>query len=437
MRLFISYAHVDKYQVSQLVEVLREADYDPWFDHKLMPGMDWKAELLRAITVCDAFLYALTPESVASEWCQWEFAQAVQMGKPVIPVLMQAKTPLPDAISRYQYADFTEGPTPRSVARLLGGLRLVTVVLPRQDAPVAPQNPQGVPAQAASSSPSPFTGRGTGGGVDMPPDLSHILPPPFEWCEIPPGWVTLEDASDPLVYNPPGTKGGKFHVKCFWIAKYPITNAQYRVFENDEDGYVNPVWWNYSDEAMVWREGNSTPEDTAFDGSDLPRTNVSWYEAIAFCQWLDRKVKQWRKSGTLPPSRVMPYIITIPTEQQWQRGAQGDDGRSYPWGNQEPDKSWCNCHDSNVGKTTPVTQYPKGVSPYGVWDMAGNVWEWCLTTWSNDDFNEIEGHEARVLRGGSWYEYKQGLRVKSRNFYGPFNRIQDVGFRLVFRPLSL
>ncbi|MBZ0284132.1 MAG: toll/interleukin-1 receptor domain-containing protein, partial [Anaerolineae bacterium] len=129
MRLFISYAHVDKFQVSQLVDVLREADYDPWFDHKLMPGHDWKAELYKAIERCDAFLYALTPESVQSEWCQWEFGQAVHLGKPVIPVLMQSKTDLPPAIAHLQYVDFTEGPTPKSVARLLGGLRLVTAVI--------------------------------------------------------------------------------------------------------------------------------------------------------------------------------------------------------------------------------------------------------------------------------------------------------------------
>src|SRR6185295_214098 len=118
MRLFISYAHVDKHQVSELVDVLREAAYDPWFDHKLMPGQNWKVELLSAIQLCDAFLYALTPESVQSEWCQWEFSEAVKMGKPVIPVLLQAKTKLPEAINHYQYADFTDGPSPKSVARL-------------------------------------------------------------------------------------------------------------------------------------------------------------------------------------------------------------------------------------------------------------------------------------------------------------------------------
>ncbi len=76
--------------------------------------------------------------------------------------------------------------------------------------------------------------------------------------------MTLEDASDNA-----GSKGGKFHVKRFWIAKYPITNAQYVVFENDEDGYLNTSWWDFSPEAQEWRKANTVPKDTASFGNDL------------------------------------------------------------------------------------------------------------------------------------------------------------------------
>ncbi len=419
MRLFISYAHADTGQVKQIVDILRVGGHDPWFDHKLLPGQDWQAELLRAITVCDAFLYALTPESVASEWCQWEFAQAVQMGKPVIPVLMQAKTSLPEAISRYQYADFTDGPTPRGVARLLGGLRLVTVVVPRQDAPPSPLNPQGTPAQAVQPS-APETRAGLkpapAASPLVPPDLSAILPPPFEWCEIPAGWVTLEDASE---YG--STKGGKFHVRRFWMAKYPLTNAQYRVFENDEDGYLNPAWWDYSEAAKTWREENPAPADTAFPGDDLPRTNVCWYEAAAFCRWLTARA--------VGAQGLAPAQITLPTEQQWQRAAQGEDGRVYPWGNNF-DRKLCNTDESGIKKTTPVTKYPDGASPYGVLELAGNVWEWCLTEWGTDGTG-LEGDAPRVLRGGSWFTYQYDARAAYRSRYYPTDRSGNFGFRVV------
>lgn len=148
MKLFLCYAHEDKYTVGQLVEIIRLGGHDPWFDIALIVGPEWESQLLNAIRSCEAFLYALSPESVASEWCQWEFAQAVKMEKPIIPVLLQQNTPLPDTLSRYQYADFTEGPTGEAVARLMHGLWNVAVNIRPEDAPEAPRQPRGVPAQA-------------------------------------------------------------------------------------------------------------------------------------------------------------------------------------------------------------------------------------------------------------------------------------------------
>jgi tetratricopeptide (TPR) repeat protein len=148
MRLFISYAHDDEAQVEQLVDILREGGHDPWFDDHLMPGQDWKARLNREIEAADAFVYTLTSHSVKSEWCRWELARAVELGKPVIPVLLVEGTAIPNALGHYQYADFSEGATPESVARLMGGLMQVAVRIPRKEAPRAPRNPRGVPARA-------------------------------------------------------------------------------------------------------------------------------------------------------------------------------------------------------------------------------------------------------------------------------------------------
>ena len=127
------------------------------------------------------------------------------------------------------------------------------------------------------------------------------------------------------------------------------------------------TWWDYSADAKQWRVNNPQPKKTRFSGENLPRTNVKWYEAIAFCRWLTAQIGA---RGDMS--------ITLPTEQQWQRAAQGDDGREYPWG-REFDMNKCNTQESGIGQTTPVTQYPQGASPYGVLDMSGNVWEWCLT----------------------------------------------------------
>lgn len=104
------------------------------------------------------------------------------------------------------------------------------------------------------------------------------------------------------------------------------------------------------------------------------------------------------------------------------KGCEGEDGREYPWGNGF-DKGKCNSGETGVKHTTPVTQYPSGVSPYGCYDMAGNVWEWCA-----DWYDEKGGR--RVLRGGSWNMTAGGLRVSYRDGYGADFRKGSIGFRL-------
>lgn len=152
MRLFISYAHADHFQVKQIVEILRDAGHDPWFDHRLLPGQDWKATLQQAVNSADAFVYVLSPESIASEWCQWEFAEAVRSSKPIVPIRIQANINPPEAITRFQWADFSQGPTPQAVAQLVGGISQAGIVPP--STPIAaPLNPTDTPVQAAPPPP--------------------------------------------------------------------------------------------------------------------------------------------------------------------------------------------------------------------------------------------------------------------------------------------
>jgi formylglycine-generating enzyme required for sulfatase activity len=423
MRLFISYAHADAGQVKQIADILRVGGHDPWFDHKLLPGQDWQAELLAAITACDEFVYVLTPESVASEWCQWEFAEAVKQGKPIVPVLLRKCAP-PKTISRYQYADFTDGITPETTARLIAGV-YTALKIPAADIPPAPLNPQGTPAQAFQPLPSE-TRAGFKPAPTTPlqlPDLSAILPPPFEWCPIPAGQVTLEAGG----YVP--ESGQTFDVPGFAMAKYPITNAQFDVFAKAKDGYADPQWWDFSDDAKAWRKQNATPLDPAFGGvGDHPRANVTWYEAVAFCRWLTWKALTPNPS---PEWRGEKIQITLPTERQWQRAAQGDDGRKYPWGNTF-NVNCCNTSEGGIRQTTPVTAYPNGASPFGVMDMAGNVWEWCLTDYNTgaDDVNKSAGR--RVLRGGSFNSFQDFAAASSRDFYDfPNHRNDYIGLRVV------
>lgn len=374
MQLFVSYARVDKPIVKQLVEIFEEAGHEAWLDHKLLPGQDWKATLLEKISQCEIFVYALTPESATSDWCQWELKHAVNFRKPVLPVLMQAKTVLPTAIEHLQYADFTEGANYRAAASLLGGLHHLAVTIPPEKVILAPPIPSGLPAYADKG------------------DSTFELPL-LEWCDIPEGEAIIETR----VHNHP----------TFQVAKYPVTNAQYEVFATSYDGYNDFSWWNYAPEAIIWRKNNPSPKSSEFTGDKRPREMVTWYEAMAFCRWLSHKL-------SLP--------VTLPTEV-YRKATYGPGNNLYPWGDVF-DSTKCNCRESLIRKTTSVDKYSGSVSSYGVMDLSGNVWEWSIT-----GIATAEGLE-RLMYGGGWrgrHRHSVAIYPRTQN---PKYCAPDVGFRV-------
>ncbi|HBH81037.1 MAG TPA: hypothetical protein DDY39_14520 [Nitrospira sp.] len=142
--------------------------------------------------------------------------------------------------------------------------------------------------------------------------------------------------------------------------------------------------------------------DPIWNKLDYPVVGVCYYEAEAYAKWACKR---------------------LPTEQEWEKAARGEDGRQYPWGD-EFDTARCNSYESGIGHTTPVTQYYNGVSPYGCFDMSGNVWEWC-SSWYDESIT------LRVLRGGSWLYEPGYLRASTRNRNYSVNRNNNLGFRLV------
>ena len=108
-KLFISYARVDQVRVADLVDILRSGGFEPWWDDRLEPGDDWKESLRGRIAACDGFVCVLSPDSLDSEWCQWELAQASALSRPIIPVLIRPGTSLPPTLARLHYLDATAG----------------------------------------------------------------------------------------------------------------------------------------------------------------------------------------------------------------------------------------------------------------------------------------------------------------------------------------
>ena len=143
----------------------------------------------------------------------------------------------------------------------------------------------------------------------------------------------------------------------FLIDLEPVTNARFARFV-EAAGYRTPALW--SPPGWSWRAQNGFDRPLSFttpgfDAPEQPVAGVSWFEADAYARW----------AGKL-----------LPTEAQWEKAARGPDGRRFPWGEELPHAGLCN-FNSAVGKTTPPGAYPKGASPYGVVDMAGNVNNWC------------------------------------------------------------
>lgn len=253
---------------------------------------------------------------------------------------------------------------------------------------------------------------------DFVPNMVGDLPAPFAWVDIPEGTVTLGSTKE----SKGGyiTKATNFDVPAFAIAKYPVTNAQFAKFIMD-DGYDNKSFWTpegwLTKKDQDWKRPRLW-DDKNWNGDDSPVVGVSWYEAVAFCRWL---------------SKITGEAIALPSDQEWQLAAQGDDDRAYPWGD-EWDASCCNSSVKNnfSHATTPVEQFEgKGDSPYGVVDMAGNVWEWCATNYQTGS-NDIDGTANRVVRGGAYFDRDTvNLRVTTRSKEVPDYCHKGFGFRIV------
>jgi len=200
-------------------------------------------------------------------------------------------------------------------------------------------------------------------------------------------------------------------VSAFRIARFPMTNAQYRAFCT-ATGKSPPRHW---------------PEGEIPAGKENhPVVSVSWRDAEAFCTWISGRIPK-EDGGT----------VRLPTEAEWEFAARGPEGRTYPWGNEEPTADHAN-FGAKVSDTTPVGSYPKGATPAGVHDLAGNVWEWCGDWYGpygeadqRDPVGPTKG-VGRVLRGGSFLIDARYLRAADRYYYPPESVIHSVGFRVVW-----
>jgi formylglycine-generating enzyme required for sulfatase activity len=249
-----------------------------------------------------------------------------------------------------------------------------------------------------------------------------------------------------------------FNVAGFYVDIYEVSNAKYKAFI-DAGGYQNAAYWNPV--GWAWRVANSitlpanwnanTYHGGGIAGNEqFPANGVSWWEADAYCRWAG---------------------VRLPTEAEWEKAAKGgcrthgnpgqcdaSDTPTYPWGEDltGPRANYWASGDPYDNNTTPVGYYDgsnhggyqtiNSPSPYGLYDVAGNVWEWCSTKYASYPYNPNDGREnppasysecCRVLRGGSCGDgVTYGLRCAHRNSISADDRTWSIGFRCVIPAYS-
>lgn len=340
---------------------------------------------------------------------------------------MEAPRPLPASIPDFLAAAVARLLAKQPAERFASDAELVAALAPR---PI-PTPPPAVP----------------------PPPTRVAASVAFDWVHVPAGVVLIGSTEDEVHRVIEAARGrsyvGTFSeawftcelpqhtvtLSAFRIARVPVTVAQFATFvaatgyrtTAEEKGTA----WGYGPDGKWgeitgadWRHPRGPGSDVA-NKQDHPVTCVSWHDAMAFCRWAD---------------------VRLPTEAEWERAARGNDGQTYPWGNAAPDDQHCNYFRGKVGDTTPVGSYPKGASPCGALDMAGNVREWTSTRWGGYDwdrptyrypYNAADGREAldvedsRVLRGGGFFYDEDGVRCAFRGWNFPISRDYLVGFRVM------
>ena len=394
--VFISHANQDAQFAHRLADDLRRLGVQVWIaPESIRPGEGWVRAIERGLAESSHVLVVLTPAALESKWVEKETDVAIARERKgrieVIPLDVEP-CQVPLLLSSYQMVSFRRD--------YEAGLSQLADILGVRVPPPEPVRPRVTVPEAV-----------------LPAVMERLKPFEPEMILIPAGEFLM--GSDPSVDKDARDREQPQHslyLPDYYLAKTPVTNVQYAAFVQ-ATSHAPPDHW----------EGGKPPRGK----EDHPVVYVSWHDALAYCRWL---------------AEVTGKPYGLPSEAEWEKGARGSDGRIWPWHNRRDEKR-CNSAEGGKGDTTPVGAYPQGASPYGLLDMAGNVWEWPRSLWGEEPgepsfkypYDPSDGREDldapdivwRVLRGGSWVSYQGYARCVARAGRYPDFSDYGIGFRLV------
>lgn len=494
-RIFISYSRTDETFARRLATSLSNMGADIWIDVEDIPaGMKWSSAIQQGLDGGDLLIVIISPESMSSRNVEDEWQYYLDNGKPVIPVLLKPAK-IHFQLNRIQYIDFHRQAYDTALYQLYAELRRKGVyVNPNMADPAAAYRPaphqftptrqprrrlpllavgiagvaglallgvvaavllllsNGNPNTAGKATATTPLNAVVGEFTDTPPAFpTGLLPPAVPTKGQSPGLntpITRNADWSPIFRDRNGISMALVPAGCFTMGS---SDDQIR-FEHDLCRTVLGTCTGNADEAPPIQICFQQPfwigrtevtnaqygSHGAFAGDNLPRTNVTWDEAAAFCQ-----------------SRGM----RLPTEAEWEYAARGPDGLIFPWGNSF-DGARLNVCDSNCefnwrdraysdgyAQPAPVGSYPSGASWVGALDMSGNVWEWTSTIYTAYPYQADDGREdrsnvnaKRALRGSSWNWIAADATTTARDDYaGDFASSDWYGFRCArdFQPGDL
>ncbi len=392
MRIFLSYASPDREQAQSIYLALRDQGHRVFFDRADLPaGDEYHNRIRQAIEDCRLFIFLVTPQALDAEsYTLSELEIAEKSRRKLFPVAL---------------ADIDFSKLPPS-------LKAVTVLRPDGNiaASVAAEvhriavsiKRRWLKRAAAASGLLVLGAAAIFYGIDARDGAEIVGRDGAPAVLIPAGKFVMGDNE-----NSPRRE---IFLDAFYMDRYEITVARYGNFLK-ATGKLN--------------EPDDFPESDLKKFGDFPVVGVNWHGANNYCRWAGKR---------------------LPTEAEWEKAARGEDGRKHPWGSDEPTSAHARFGVSSRKPVYPdgvsrVGTHPKGMGPFGMYDLAGNAWEW-VADWYSTSFPRGESQNpkgpdngtAKVIRGGGWMDPADRITATKRMYLNPNESLEDTGFRCARDP---